>query len=82
MRKIVVHDKDEAPMGVTNDRLFDGRVVEADVVHFAEMFLRKDNGYPTLGHVAHIGTYDVNLAGVAIMAGQVRFHEAVSGNVL
>jgi hypothetical protein len=77
----VVHDEDEAPMLVIGGRLPNGRIVEDDVMMFAEMRLRDDAWGAALGHVGRMAGPNMELRSVAIMIGKVELSEPVSVDI-
>jgi hypothetical protein len=81
VRKIVVHDEDEAAMCVTGFGLSDGMVVEIDVVMFQEMLLGDDVGGSAFGHAGRMGGPGVKLTRVAVLVGEVELNEPIPMNV-
>jgi hypothetical protein len=81
MKKIVVHDEDEASMWDTGGRLHDGMVVEADVMPFAETLLRDNAWGSALGHVGRMGSPTVELASMAILVGKAELNEPLPVDV-
>jgi hypothetical protein len=71
MRKIVVHDEDEAAMCVTGGRLYDNMVVEDDVMPFPYMLLGDDARAAAFGHAGRMGGPDVKLSGMSILVGEM-----------
>jgi hypothetical protein len=71
VRELVVHDEDEAPVMISRSGLADGKVMEANVVPLAKVLLRYDARSVALDHVGCMGGPDMDLAGVAILVGQV-----------
>jgi hypothetical protein len=77
MRKVVLHDEDEASMRVIGSWLPDCKVVEAHVVPFPEMLMGYDAWCTALGHVRSVGGPNVELTSVAILVGKVELNEPV-----
>jgi hypothetical protein len=81
MKKVVVHDEDEASMWVIGSELPDGSVVEANVVPLPEMPLRDNAWCTALGHARRVGGPNVVLTSVAILVGKVELNEPVPVDV-
>jgi hypothetical protein len=80
MRKIVVHDEDEAAMCISGGWLFDGKVLENGVVPFPEMLVGDGAGGSAFGHAGRMVGPDVKLTGVAIPVGEVELNEPIPMN--
>jgi hypothetical protein len=81
MRKVVVHDEDEASMRVIGNGLPDCGVVEAHVVPFLEILLGDNALCTTLGHVKRVSGPNVELTSLAILVGKVELNEPVTMNL-
>jgi hypothetical protein len=77
MRKIVVHDDEEAAMCVTRGRLSDSMVVQANVVPLSEIMMGDDDGGAAFGHAGRMGAPDVKMTGVAILVCEVELNEPI-----